>query len=543
MKKTLTVLLALVLVFSLVSCAKTAEGGPTAPTAPASSDTASAPPASAGPETAAPESSAPEKEYGGVLKIVNTSEGAAPLGIPWEIYSLDSYLIKPCGEGLVVSKADGEYVGLLATGWTADINEPSVTFELRKGVKFTDGSDFNAEVVKWNCEKAQEANMLDTNIISMEVIDDYTIKFGLEEWSFQILTSFERAIISKEAFEANGIEWARENPVMTGPFKLKQYDHGVKLVYERNENYWQEGKPYLDGVEYHFISDTMTQNAAMQATGDQRVDVLNTTSPEQVLALQGLDVYVLSMDSGSLNLIPNSLDPDSPFNDIRVRQAISYAIDRDAIMAARGFGVMSPANQLLPEGVMGRLPDSYNCTYDLEKAKQLMAEAGYADGFSTAIYCMPGIVDVDIAVAIQSMLEKINVKVAVETPDQGGYSALRFGEWDGMLFQLLRLFPGVINTMALNFDVQDDLTTNWLKSAYRPLEELYNAYQDAARQEAVSDEKLQVCHRLLLENMCCVPVYNISDYYIIRNNVHDTGFTVWSANTVWMPADAWMSQG
>ena len=258
--------------------------------------------------------------------------------------------------------------------------------------------------------------MLDTNIISMEVIDDYTIKFGLEEWSFQILTSFERAMISKEAFEANGIEWARENPVMTGPFKLKQYDRGVKLVYERNENYWQEGKPYLDGVEYHFISDTMTQNAAMQATGDQRVDVLNTTSPEQVLALQGLDVYVLSMDSGSLNLIPNSLDPDSPFNDIRVRQAISYAIDRDAIMAARGFGVMSPANQLLPESVMGRLPDSYNCTYDLEKARQLMAEAGYADGFSTAIYCMPGIVDVDIAVAIQSMLEKINVRVAVETP-------------------------------------------------------------------------------------------------------------------------------
>jgi len=350
-------------------------------------------------------------------------------------------------------------------------------------------------------------------------------------------------MISKEAFEANGIEWARENPVMTGPFKLKQYDRGVKLVYERNENYWQEGKPYLDGVEYHFISDTMTQNAAMQATGDQRVDVLNTTSPEQVLALQGLDVYVLSMDSGSLNLIPNSLDPDSPFNDIRVRQAISYAIDRDAIMAARGFGVMSPANQLLPESVMGRLPDSYNCTYDLEKAKQLMAEAGYADGFSTTIYCMPGIVDVDIAVAIQSMLEKINVKVAVETPDQGGYSALRFGEWDGMLFQLLRLFPGVLNTMALNFDVQDDLTTSWLKSSYRPLEELYNAYQDAARQEAVSDEKLQVAHRLLLENMCCVPVYNISDYYIIRNNVHDTGFTVWSANTVWMPADAWMSQG
>ncbi|NMA24698.1 MAG: ABC transporter substrate-binding protein, partial [Clostridiales bacterium] len=318
MKKALTVLLALVLVFSLFSCAKTTEGGTSAPTSSAPTDTASAQPASAGPETAAPESAAPEKEYGGVLKIVNTSEGAAPLGIPWEIYSLDSYLIKPCGEGLVVSKADGEYVGLLATGWTADINEPSVTFQLRKGVKFTDGSDFNAEVVKWNCEKAQEDNMLDTNIISMEVIDDYTIKFGLEEWSFQILTSFERAMISKEAFEANGIEWARENPVMTGPFKLKQYDRGVKLVYERNENYWQEGKPYLDGVEYHFISDTMTQNAAMQATGDQRVDVLNTTSPEQVLALQGLDVYVLSMDSGSLNLIPNSLDPDSPFNDIRV---------------------------------------------------------------------------------------------------------------------------------------------------------------------------------------------------------------------------------
>ena len=186
-------------------------------------------------------------------------------------------MIKPCGEGLIASKANVEYFGLLAADWIVDVDEPSITFKLREGVKFTDGSDFNAEVVKWNCERAQDADMLDTNIISIEVVDDYTIKFGLEEWSFLIFASFERAMISKEAFEANGIEWARENPVMTGPFKLKQYDRGVKLVYERNENYWQEGKPYLDGVEYHFISDTMTQNAAMQATGDHAW-TLNTTS-------------------------------------------------------------------------------------------------------------------------------------------------------------------------------------------------------------------------------------------------------------------------
>ncbi len=74
------------------------------------------------------------------------------------------------------------------------------------------------------------------------------------------------------------------------------------------------------------------------------------------------------------------------------------------------------------------------------------------------------------------------------------------------------------------------------------MEELHAAYQDASRQEAVNDEKIQVAHKLLLENMCCVPVYNISDYYIIRNNVHDTGFTEWSANTVWLPAEAWMSK-
>ena len=127
-----------------------------------------------------------------------------------------------------------------------------------------------------------------------------------------------------DVYKRQGIEWARENPVGTGPFKLEKYTHGESIRYVKNEDYWQEGKPYLDAIEYIFMSDVMTQNAAMQQTGADSIDVLNTNSAEQIVTMENMPgLSISSYSIGPVSLIPSSLDESSPLSKLEVRQAIS----------------------------------------------------------------------------------------------------------------------------------------------------------------------------------------------------------------------------
>jgi peptide/nickel transport system substrate-binding protein len=144
-------------------------------------------------------------------------------------------------------------------------------------------------------------------------------------------------MISMQSFLDNGKEYVRQNPVGTGPFVLSEWNPGQSIKYAKNENYWQEGKPYLDGVEYYAITDTMTQNAAMQSTGDDGIDLFACSNAEQAYTLisSGVDFDSSHIrGAGTLTLAPNSVDEDSPFYDLRVRQAVACAIDREAICEA-----------------------------------------------------------------------------------------------------------------------------------------------------------------------------------------------------------------
>lgn len=558
MKKALAVLLALIMVLSLVACGGNGDDGNTsAPPTDASTSPGGSPSAPSGggdgggsTEPSTPATSLGEQEYGGTLRIVNTSEGATPLGVPWEVIGIDVNLITPYGESLVLERTNGDIEPWLATSWEIDTEGLTITFQLRDDVYFTDGSKFNADVAAWNLQNAIDASVMNPAIVKASAIDEYVLLVELDRWANSLFAGFAShsfAMISKEAFEANGIEWARENPTGTGPFKLKNYIHGEKIIYEKNENYWQDGKPYLDEIEFVFIRDTMTQNVALQATGDQSIDVLNTNSGEQMATLQNLDVYIDSMSIGPVSLIPSSVDENDPLSKLEVRQAISYAINRDALVAARGFGYLTAATQFIPDTWGAHLPDSYNVSYNQEKAKQLLADAGYPNGFSTTLYAMPGMVDRDIVVAVQDMLKAVGIDAAVEFPDSGGYSNLRYNGWEnGMLVQHTRSLTAILSTFSLYFDATLDAETNelyylYMASCWRPKQEMYDALQAAGRAPEPDDALLQECHRIIMENMVCIPLYNIQDGFIIKNNVHDTGFSQWGSGTMFLPSEAWKS--
>lgn len=291
---------------------------------------------------------ATQPQYGGVLKIIDTAEGAQPIGAPWEVSGIDSKLQKPVTESLLREDIKGNHHPWLATSWKVDTTKNTITVFLRKGVKFHDGTDFNARAVKWCLDQAIAAKQL-KGFLSVDVIDDYTIRVNTEKFQnnyVALLATSVCNIVSPTAFQKKGFEWASWNPVGTGPFKFVKFERGSKLTFTKWEGYWQKGKPYLDGIEFLFIRDPMTQQAAMRASGSEKVHVLSVTSGEQAAMMKAQGFEVLSMPVGPVSLIPDSMNGDSPLSKKKVREAISYAINREAIVKARGFGFWKAANQI-----------------------------------------------------------------------------------------------------------------------------------------------------------------------------------------------------
>ena len=268
----------------------------------------------------------------------------------------------------------------------------------------------------------------------MDVVDDYTVRVNFKNYQNTFLSraaSRSMGMISPTAFQKNGIEWARDNPVATGPFKLESFQKGNILKFVKNENYWQKGKPYLDGIHYPFIRDPMTQQAAMRTNdAEQRVDVLSVTSGETAAMMRSMGFEVITMPIGPVSLIPDSANADSPLSNRKVREAIAYAIDREGIVKARGFGVWQPAYQFQPDIMPTYIPDLPKRMYNPEKAKQLLAEAGYPNGFKISINIMPAMVDRDTMVVVQQNLAKVGITVELNFPDMGGYMHARFNGWN-----------------------------------------------------------------------------------------------------------------
>jgi peptide/nickel transport system substrate-binding protein len=482
-----------------------------------------------------------QPQYGGILRIIDLSEGAQPIGAPWEVRGIDTKLQKPAIETLVREDIMGNYHPWLATGWKIDQAKNTITLSLRKGVKFHDGTDFNAKAAKWCIDKAIEAKQAE-GFLSVDVVDDYTIRINVDRYQniylFYLANYTTAAMVSPTAFEKNGIDWARWHPVGTGPFKFVSFERGSKLKYTRWNGYWQKGRPYLDGIEYLFIRDPMTQQAAMRASGDEKVDVLCVTSGEQAAMMKAQGFEVISMPVGPVSLIPDSNNPDSPLSKKKVRQAISYAIDRDAIVKARGFGFWSPANQIPSPGMLGYAKDLPYGQYDPQKAKQLLAEAGYPDGFNIKIIVMPALVDRDAMVAVQRFLREVGVKVELEFPDGGGYTTYRWHGWhNGFLAQHTRMLA----TFNITYNFYWQTITGQFPSLKRT-EGLLDNLTASLRTLSPEDARGQELARMMADDAMFIPIYYVYEMYVLQPNVHDTGYCEWSSTTVNTPEKTWLSK-
>lgn len=181
---------------------------------------------------------------------------------------------------------------------------------------------------------------------SIDIIDDYTFKLGISKFESTILSNLSltsATIVSPTAYETKGLEWLRWNPVGTGSFKFNSFERDVPLKWDRFDDYWQKGKPYLDGIDYIVVADTMAQMVAFQAG---EADVLSVGDAKLAAELRDKGYQIIYSYTNTHCLIPDSANADSPLAKKEVREAIDYAIDKDGIVNDLGYGFYIPKYQL-----------------------------------------------------------------------------------------------------------------------------------------------------------------------------------------------------
>lgn len=356
-----------------------------------------------------------------------------------------------------------------------------IVFHLRDGVKFHDGSDLNADVVVWNVNRMiQNPKSFAKNLLSAiddkepaTAVDAMTVQVNLTRPSAAVLSSLSdassngggtTAIVSKKAADEHGEDWLKLNPVGTGPFRFVSFASGDKLVVQRNENYWQMGAdgkplPYLDGVTYRVIIEATTQfNEMRAATSDFAQNILGRDVPaaKQIVHAR----YIESPFSGNKRqYFFNSLKP--PFQDnLALRQAIHYAIDRDVIAKAvgGGFGFGLPY-EFVP-GAIGYDTSVPFYEFNLDKAKQLIQQSGVTTPLDVRMTVHSREQDVQQAQIIQQMVDKIGVKLNLDVVERVAW---------GEKVRIQNDFQMASRQSGVAVDPTDDLLVTWAEggnSAY-----------------------------------------------------------------------------
>jgi len=340
---------------------------------------------------------------------------------------------------LVWSGTDLQIEPGLATSWEP-IDEDTWEFRLRKGVKFHDGSNFTAEDVKFSIERIPVVTGPTTMTIyvrrveEVEIIDPHTIHIHTDGPAATLPYDFVRLFIvsSEAAADYSTPETAAEGfnsgkaTIGTGPYKFVSWEPKGDLVLERYDDYWR-GKGHWEKVIRKEIPNDSSRLAALKAG---QVDIINYVSSIDYLALQndpeieviiGDSVYVMNLKLDQREETPKvrakdgSKLGDNPLRDIRVRRAFDLAIDREAMVDIVLEGLGKPANQLMPPGFFGSNEDIPMPEHNPKKAKQLLAEAGYPDGFEIDLHCtadrLPG--DGAICQGLGQMFSQIGIKTNV----------------------------------------------------------------------------------------------------------------------------------
>lgn len=327
----------------------------------------------------------------------------------------------------------------LAESWTTSEDELTWTFKLQEGVTFHDGTPFNAEAVKYNIERlrnpevgAPRASTVDM-FTDVEVISEYEIAISTAEPYGPMLgqiSNYNLSMMSPTALETYGTDISL-HPCGTGALMIKEWVPGSALVMTKYDNYWGE-KSTIDTLTFKFVAEDSSRVMMLQS-GDADVGPVAAAQIAQIEADPNVDVMV---ETGYRTIYLGMNTSRAPFDDVRVRQAVAYAIDKQAIIDHVLEGYAKYPSGIESTVIPYSAQDLDPYTYNPEKSKELLAEAGYADGLSIIFHTCEGRYPMDrmVAEVCQSMLAEVGITAELQVVEWGAYSAMTTEGTETQLF-------------------------------------------------------------------------------------------------------------
>lgn len=411
----------------------------------------------------------------------------------------DATVVRTMFEGLVGFDRELEVVPELATSWEVSDDVTTYTFELREGVIFHDGTTFNAEAAKtyydWVLEPegiGSRGRSALTGVESIEVLSPNQLRFTLgapnSAFLFNLALSNLR-IASPASLEEYGDEVGR-NPVGTGPFRFTEWEDGVSIKVEAFDDYW--GEPALvDGLEFLVVTNAATRVAQLQSGEVQFIEALPSQLVESLQAAPNLEIVVQESTFARTFQMNTS---KAPFDDVRVRQALNYAVDKEQLINVvfRGYGteMTSP----IPETVFGHAPQE-PYAYDPERARQLLEEAGYGDGFSFEVLTFTGDEYSAAGQVLQQYFADIGVDMQLDPAERGALNDQIFLPVEENPTQ-----AALVGASTATGDADRALTVSFSRASWPPDSNNWSFYESAeidslieqGRATADQDERAEI---------------------------------------------------
>lgn len=335
----------------------------------------------------------------------------------------DATVIRTVFEGLVGFDEALEVVPELASSWEISDDATTYTFTLREEVSFHDGTPFNSEAAKayfdWVLEPegiGSRGRSALTSVESIEVLSPTELRFTLSApnsaFLFNLALSNTR-IASPASLDEYGEDVGR-NPVGTGPFRFVEWQDGLRIVVEAYADYW--GEPaQVDGLEFLIVTNAATRVAQLQSGEVQFIEALPSQLVEPLETDPNLEIVVQESTFARTFQMNTS---KAPFDDVRVRQALNYAVDKEQLINVvfRGYGTVMTSP--IPETVFGHAPQE-PYAYDPERARQLLEEAGYGDGFSFEVLTFTGDEYSAAGQVLQQFFADVGVEMQLDPAERG----------------------------------------------------------------------------------------------------------------------------
>ncbi len=534
MKKLVAMLLAMVLVLGLLAgCTGSGDGG--------NNDTPNNTPSNNNSNSENNGTTAPiDVKMGGDL-VIAVKKSPTAFGYPPKCSGGDRDVVAPIFDRLIGLDDDGNYIPELAESWEYSDDFLTLTLNLQQGVKYHDGTDFNAESVVKDLTYLipPQSNIL-TGITSVEATGDYTVTINLEYYNnlilYQLASAYECYMFSPTALEKNGEDWMKTHPVGTGPFSMETYepDSYVRLV--KNQDYWGGAVP-LDTITFRVVSESTTQQLSFE---NHELNGIFDSSVNVTVALRNAGANV-KIAPGAIYGIVFDRETNPALNDVRVRQAIEYAIDKEAICNGPGYGLYIPAYQAVPTDNPAYNADLEPRTYDPEKARQLLAEAGYADGLTLDMFVLETYWK-EGPVAVQDYLADVGITLNLNLGNQAAYNDVRVAGniSPGTMSQsTMNVFSNPLYTLDFYWKAEPD----YFSFIKHPAE--CDTLLQQAKQAETMDEVYELCkeiNRLVYEDASFIPLWINPRMVVLDDTVMEDGYFVsGDSNIVYLGNNTWLN--